>query len=103
MYVLVLITTSSIQEAKLIADDLVERRLVACTNIIEKVHSTYWWKGVKEASEEVLLMLKSNENVLEELTRRIRELHSYENPEIIALPIIGGSDAYLRWIGGEIR
>jgi periplasmic divalent cation tolerance protein len=103
MYVLVLITASSIEEAKVIADNLVEHRLAACVSIVEKVHSTYWWKDAKEASEEALLIVKTREDVLEELTKRIRELHSYENPEIVALPIVGGSDAYLRWIGEEVR
>lgn len=103
MYVLVLVTASSIEEAKVIADNLVEHRLAACVSIIEKVHSIYWWKGAKEASEEALLILKSQEDVLDEMVERVKKLHSYENPEIVALPIVGGSDAYLRWIGEEVR
>ncbi len=103
MYVLVFVTASSIEEAELIADSLVEQRLAACASIIEKVHSTYWWRGAKEASEEVLLILKSREDVLDEMVERVKKLHSYENPEVVAVPIVGGSDAYLRWIGDEVR
>lgn len=103
MYVMVFITASNIEEGRHIADSLVERRLAACANIIEGIHSTYWWKGKKESSEEALVILKSREDRLKELIKVAKELHSYENPEVIAVPVVGGSEAYLKWIGDEVK
>jgi periplasmic divalent cation tolerance protein len=103
MYILVYITASSVEEAKKIGKKMVEKRLAACANVVEKISSTYWWKGRLEESNESLLILKSKKDRLEELVEAVRELHSYENPAIAALPLIGGSEDFLQWIGEEVR
>lgn len=103
MYVLVYITTSNFDEARRIGRDIVGRRLAACANIVERVHSTYWWKGKVEEASESLLILKSRKDKLEELIKTVKHLHTYENPAIVAIPFAGGSEDYLKWIGEEVR
>jgi len=99
-YIAVFITTSSYQEAKKITDNLLDRGLAACVNIIPKVESTYIWRGKKEKSEEVLLIAKSLKDKFSELVETVKKIHSYEVPEIISLAIQDGSKDYLDWIGG---
>ena len=93
----VLITTSNEEEAVLISRTLVEERLIACANRIP-VRSMYRWKGKIEDDSEVLLICKTVEGHLDKLIERVRELHSYEVPEIVAVPVVGGSDDYLKWV-----
>jgi periplasmic divalent cation tolerance protein len=95
---LVLTTTGSETEARKIAEMLVERRLAACVNIIPRIHSVYRWQGEVEHAEEFLLVAKTVKKKEEELHAAIHELHSYELPECISIPIQGGSAAYLQWI-----
>ncbi|MBU1262381.1 divalent-cation tolerance protein CutA [bacterium] len=97
-YVVVFITASTEEQAKGIAEGLLGKRLVACVNILPKVSSLFWWQGKIDSQEEVLLILKTKEDLLDEVIRITKELHSYEIPEIIALPIIGGNEDYLQWI-----
>lgn len=103
MYVLLYITASDADEAKKIGRELVRRRLAACANVVEKIHSTYWWEGKIEEDCEALLILKSRKDKIPEITRAVREIHSYENPAVVALPILGGSEDFLEWIGSEVR
>jgi|TARA_B100000315_G_C14583383_1_gene591652 periplasmic divalent cation tolerance protein len=103
MAILVLVTTSNSKEARFITDDIITKRLAACVNIIDNVHSIYLWKDSKEQSKETLLLIKTKEDILKELINRIKKIHSYVNPEIIALPIIDGSEDYLNWIGEETK
>lgn len=103
MYVLIYITTSDAEEAKRIGRRILKERLAACANILEKVQSLYWWKGKLEESGEALLLLKSKKNKVKEIITMVKKLHSYENPAILALPILEGSEEYLQWIEGEIR
>lgn len=103
MFCVVLVTVGKSSEAKKIGRKLVEEKLVACANVIPKISSTYWWKGKIEESSESLLILKTTQNNLEELTNRVRELHSYEVPEILALPIEEGSKEYLEWLEDNVR
>tara|TARA_B100001964_G_C14261666_1_gene615905 strand:+ start:11277 stop:11588 length:312 start_codon:yes stop_codon:yes gene_type:complete len=103
MAILVLVTTSNLKEARFITDDIITKRLAACVNVIDNVHSIYLWKGSKEKSNETLLLIKTKEDILKELINRIKKIHSYVNPEIIALPIIDGSEDYLNWIGEETK
>lgn len=96
--IVVLVTTSSKDEATAIGKTLVEERLVACVNIVPEVRSLFTWEEKTQDERETLLILKSRFSLLERLTERVKSLHSYSVPEVIALPIIGGSADYLRWL-----
>jgi periplasmic divalent cation tolerance protein len=99
-YVVVLVTCGSRPEAAKIARAVVERRLAACANILDTpVRSVYRWKGKVEQAREFLLLIKSSQSRLTALQREIERLHSYDVPEFIALPIVGGSARYLDWLG----
>src|SRR5580693_10679 len=101
--IVVLVTCGSLREARTIARELVERRLAACGNIVEApVRSIYRWKGKVESAREVLLILKSSRRRFAALAAAIRKLHSYDVPEIIALPVVAGSPAYLKWISDSL-
>ncbi len=91
-------TTGSREEAEKIAHALVERRLAACANIVGPIHSIYRWQGKVESADEHLLIIKTTAAMFDGVRKAIRELHSYELPECIQLPIEGGSAEYLRWI-----
>jgi periplasmic divalent cation tolerance protein len=77
----------------------VERKLAACANIVSGVESIYRWKGKVERAREVLVIMKTTATRLRELEREVKRLHSYDVPEFIVLPIVAGSQEYLRWIG----
>ena len=96
--ILVLITCATLDEAKRIGRELVERRLAACVNVIPHVRSLFSWEGSLSEEEEVLLVVKTRRPRFKELALRVKTLHSYRVPEIIALPILEGSSSYLRWI-----
>ncbi len=97
-YVAVLITTATGEEAQRIADIIVGARKAACVNIVPQVHSKFWWQGEIESATEALLIVKTRAPLLEELIALVKANHSYEVPEIIALPIAGGNREYLQWI-----
>ncbi len=99
--IVVLITAPSSDEAVKIAKALVEERLAACANIIRDIRSVFRWEGKIEDDSEVLIVLKTREALFEDLEKRVRELHSYSVPEVIALPIVKGSEAYLNWLEEE--
>ena len=99
---LVLTTAGSEAEAKKIAEMLVERRLAACVNIIPRIHSVYRWQGKVEHGDEVLLLVKTVQRKEGQVRAAIQELHSYEMPECISIPIEGGSAEYLQWIAESI-
>ncbi len=94
----VLITAAKIEEAERIANVLVEERLAACINLIERCRSVYRWKGEIVHDEEVLMIVKTDRAHFSMLRKRVLELHSYENPEIIALDIQAGSQPYLDFL-----
>jgi periplasmic divalent cation tolerance protein len=98
----VLCTVSSVEEGRRLARALVELRLAACVNLIPKVESIYRWQGAVESAEEVLMVVKTTKKRFAELREKIGELHSYETPEIVALPVRDGSAAYLEWLGGQV-
>lgn len=101
-YIIVLITAPSSEVGKQIASSLVERKLAACVNIITSIHSIFRWEGEISSEEEVLLVVKSRAELFEDqLAPAVRELHPYDVPEIIALPVWKGSKSYLDWIGEE--
>jgi periplasmic divalent cation tolerance protein len=96
-YIVVYVTAPE-NEAADLAKTLVEERLVACVNIVPGLRSIYWWQGKVEDEAEVLCIMKTRSNLFEALKDRVRELHSYEVAEIIALPILTGNLPYLEWI-----
>ncbi len=97
-YIQVFTTTNTKKSAEKIADVLVSKRLAACVQVIGPVHSTYLWKGKKERSEEWLCIIKSANKKYGAIEKAIKKIHQYEVPEIIALPIMKGSQSYLNWI-----
>ncbi len=99
--VVIFVTTSSKDEAKAIAEALVSLNLVACANILDSVQSIFRWEGKLCEENEVLMVLKSVKSRLEQVVQKVRQLHSYDLPEIIALPIVGGSEDYLKWVESE--
>lgn len=101
MHIIVYITASNAVEANEIAEALLKERLAACANVVETIKSIYWWKGKLERGDESLIILKTKERKFDELAARAKELHSYENPEIVAVPILKGSSDYLAWIDEE--
>ncbi len=91
------------EDAEPLARVLVERRLAACVQVIGPVSSTYWWQGKIETAEEWLCLIKSRASLFDLLESAIREIHPYETPEIVALPIVSGSKDYLMWLGTELE
>jgi periplasmic divalent cation tolerance protein len=96
--IIVLITASSEEEAHKIAESLVNRRKAACVNIVPSVDSLFWWKDKLDSAQESLLLVKTKVSLFPEIISLVKEIHSYEVPEIIALPIIAGSEDYLKWL-----
>ena len=96
-YIMVLITTDSKEEAAQIARTLLEQKKAACVTITD-VNSYFWWESKIDSARENLLIVKSKASLLTEIIELVRKNHSYEVPEIIALPIIGGNPDYLEWI-----
>lgn len=96
--ILTYITTKDKQQARLIGKTLVEERLAACVNIIDGMQSIYWWEGAISEDNEAILIAKTRNSLLEKLTDRVKSLHTYTCPCIIAIPISGGNRDYLGWI-----
>ncbi len=96
--VIVFITASNEDEAAIIAKAIVEAKLAACVNIVRSIRSIYLWQGTIEDENESLMIVKTRQELFETLSSRVKELHSYDVPEIIALPIIEGSEDYLKWL-----
>ena len=102
-HIVIYITTGSISEAKKIGQSLVEEKLVACSNIISPIHSIYKWQGKMCDDKEAMLMMKTKKKLFKQIVKRVEELHSYDVPEIIAIPIIEGSSKYMSWIDEETK
>lgn len=94
----VLITAANNEEAVRLAEMLVGSHLAACVQILPEMESVYRWQGKIERQPEILLVVKTTRAHFEELEREVRALHSYDTPEIVALPIVAGSEPYLRWL-----
>ena len=90
-------------EARVLGRTLVEERLAACVNILPRMTSLYWWKGVIEEAQEVVLIAKTADRLFSDLVRRVRELHSYTVPCVLSIPVSAGNQGYLDWLFGEIR
>ena len=100
---LLYVTAGSEEEALGIGRALVEARLAACANVIPATTSVYWWEGAIQQETEAILIVKTRDALVETVTERIRTLHSYECPCVLALPIAGGHQPFLDWIEAETR
>ena len=99
----VVFITSTDEEAPKIADVLLTRRKAACVNIVPGVNSLFWWDDKLDSAQESLLIVKTTASMLNDIVALVKEVHSYDVPEIIALPIVGGNRDYLEWINRVIK
>ena len=102
-YVLVLVTAPTADEAELIAQKLLKKRLAACVNIVPNLLSVYRWKGKVERDEESMMIIKTEKRVLKKLEKRIKKMHSYEVPEILVFRVEDGEKEYLKWISSVVK
>jgi len=102
-YIVLFITASNSEEAYKIAEVLLNQRKAACVNIVPGVSSLFWWQDKLDSAQESLLIVKTKASLLPEIISLVKGIHSYDIPEIIALPIIGGNQDYLEWIGKEVK
>ncbi len=100
---MIYITCATIEEAKKIASSIVKERLAACANLIENIHSFYWWEGKFEEDREAAIIAKTKSSLVPELIKRVKDLHSYECPCIVILPIVEGNIDFLKWILKETK
>ena len=100
---LVLSTINDLEDANLVARHLVSEKLAACVNILPKMTSVYHWKGTLEETLEHLIIIKTSEDRVETLMNRLKELHPYDLPEILAVPVESGLPSYLKWVLEETR
>jgi periplasmic divalent cation tolerance protein len=99
---IVLVTVPNVEEASRIADALVGARLAACVNVVSGIESVYRWEGKVARDSEVLMIIKTTDDRYAELEGQIKSLHSYTTPEVIAIKIERGSEAYLKWLGESV-
>ncbi|MFH1353017.1 MAG: divalent-cation tolerance protein CutA [bacterium] len=102
-YIQVFTATEKKEDAEKIAKTLVEKRMAGCVQIIGPLASVYWWKGGMERAPEWLCLIKSRKTLYGELENAIKEIHPYETPEIIAVPIVAGNKKYLSWLDNELK
>jgi periplasmic divalent cation tolerance protein len=103
MHIVVFVTARDKAEAEKIAQELLKARLIACANIVDGIKSIFWWEGKVDQSQEALLILKSQKSRFPQIVKKVKSLHSYDLPEIIALPIVDGSKDYLAWIDSSVQ
>jgi periplasmic divalent cation tolerance protein len=102
-YIQVLTAIDSKEGAQTIAEAVLSKRLAACAQVIGPITSTYWWQNKMETAEEWLCLMKTDQQLYSELEQAIREVHPYDVAEIVAMPIVAGSSAYLAWIHQEVK
>lgn len=100
-HTVVFVTVDSQEVAQKLADILLEEKKAVCVNIVPAVESHYWWEGKKVADKELLLIIKTQASLLDELVSLVKKHHPYSVPEIIALPVVGGNEDYLKWLEEE--
>lgn len=98
MNIVVLVTAKDALEAKKISDQLLKKKLIVCANLIEGVESVFRWQGKIDQAKETLMILKSKQSLFKKIVKTVNAHHSYEVPEVIALPIVDGNPDYLKWI-----
>jgi periplasmic divalent cation tolerance protein len=101
--IVVFVTAGTEEEARRIAEMLLGQRKAACVNIVPEVDSLFWWQGKLDSAQESLLIIKTRGSLLPDVVSLVKGVHSYEVPEIIALPIVGGNEDYLKWIDSEVN
>ena len=101
--IILFIAAATADEAQQISNVLLNQKKVACVNIVPKVTSLFWWQGKLDSAQESLLIVKTKASQLENIVTVVKENHSYDVPEVIALPIIGGNQDYLEWICSEVE
>ncbi len=97
-FCIILITADSVDEGERIAGSLVDNHLAACVNVVPSIKSFFLWDGKSDQQSEVLLIAKSRKSLISQIIDHVKKIHSYSVPEIIAIPVIGGSEDYLKWI-----
>jgi periplasmic divalent cation tolerance protein len=102
-YIIAITTTPSKIEAEKIAKTLLEERLIACANIIGPVQSLFWWQGKIDEAQEHLILMKTRKDLFSKLSEKVKALHSYQVPEIIAMPIVEGFKPYLEWLESSLK
>jgi periplasmic divalent cation tolerance protein len=101
--IIVLVTTANKQEAEKILRNLLDAKLIACANVVGSVSSHFHWSGKIQNADECMVFMKSRRDLFAKLEEIVRSLHSYEVPEILAIPIIDGSRAYLDWLESSLK
>jgi len=101
-YIQIYTTTENKDDAGMIAETVVKKRLAACAQVVGPITSTYWWEGAIEEAEEWFCIMKSRKDLYDKLEEAILDVHSYDVPEIVAVPIVSGSQSYLRWLNKEV-
>lgn len=102
-HIVVLVTAKDQPQARAIARGLLNDKLIACANVVKGVESMFWWQGKIDKAGEVLLVLKTRKGLFNKVCARVKALHSYDTPEVIALPIIDGNSDYLNWIDASVK
>jgi periplasmic divalent cation tolerance protein len=102
-YIIILVTAENRDQAEKISQELLAEKLIACANIISPVFSCFLWQGKVKKAEECLIIMKTKRSLFGEISLCVKSMHSYEAPEVIALPIIDGSENYLSWMGTVVR
>jgi periplasmic divalent cation tolerance protein len=101
--IVVLMTAPNVEEATRLAELLIGAHLAACVQILPEMESVYRWEGKIERQSEILILAKTSAGKFADLEREVRALHSYETPEIVALPIVAGSKPYLEWLSESLK
>ena len=100
---IILTTVSAVEEGESIANILVEKQLAACINIIPKISSVYRWEGKVHSESEILLLIKTTKDLETEVYREVQNVHPYDTPELITVPITNGSETYLDWMTAAVH
>jgi len=101
--ILVFVTAATEKEAKKIMRILLDQHLIACANLLGPVESQFWWKGKIDEAKEYMVVMKSDEKLFRKLSETIKQVHSYEVPEILAVQIVKGWQPYLRWLNATLK
>ena len=102
-HIIVFITTKDVVEARKISKALLENKLIACANILDGVQSLFWWQGKIDEASEAMMILKTKKILFKKVLAQVKALHSYQTPEVIALPMIDGNSEYLKWINESVK